>query len=140
MITKRPKPPIWLRLTAILLGAFLILWIPFEDPHTGVALGLAAALCLWTTLYYLYPVAVKSWKTVLIYGLTGALAGIVTVPTTLLLMAIKTGLHAHPVADFTKTQVSDLVSRIPIWITAGLLIGLGVGLWRYLHPPDSPSN
>ena len=136
----RPKSPIWLRLAAAILGAFLILWLPGEDSGTGIVLALAALICLWLAVYRLHTLSISSWKDVGRYGLYGSLFGTAVVPTALLLMAIKTGLHAHPVTDFTANQITGLFSRAPIWMIAGLIIGLGSGMWRYLLSSQPVTN
>jgi hypothetical protein len=45
-------------------------------------------------------------------------------------MAVKTGLHTHPVPDYTAAQLQSIIDRILIFGISGLLIGLGSAAWR----------
>jgi hypothetical protein len=55
---------------------------------------------------------------------------------TLLLMVLKTGLHAHG-PEFTPAEIGWVLAQIPLWTAVGLLIGLGVGLviWGIAREP-----
>ena len=48
-------------------------------------------------------------------------------PAVLLLMAVKTGLHAHG-PEYSAAQLAAVVGQWPLWIGAGALAGAGVGL------------
>ncbi|UCC51462.1 MAG: hypothetical protein JSV68_20495 [Anaerolineaceae bacterium] len=66
----------------------------------------------------------------------GALLGLGSGLLTLLLMAVKTGLHAHG-PEFSAMEVSWVLQQIPLWVVAGLVAGLGVGLLlRFVFPPN----
>ena len=60
---------------------------------------------------------------------TGILVGLAIAPLTILLMAIKTGIHAHPIPDYSYEQIFTVISRIPVWVISGLLIVFGIGIW-----------
>lgn len=124
------RTPLWLRLAAIPLGGFGLIWLSFEDTHTLTVLTLGSAICLWLCCYWLSPIASNNWKGFALHALGGMLAGTAVIPVTLLLMALKTGLHAHPEPDFSAQQILSLLDRLPIWSAAGLLSGLAAGLWR----------
>ena len=57
----------------------------------------------------------------------GALLGLGSALLTLLFMAVKTGLHAHG-PEFSALEINWVVQQSPLWIAAGLLGGLGLGL------------
>jgi hypothetical protein len=124
----KTRTPRWLRIYGLLLLLVVLLWIPIEDVTEGVAILLAAALTSWGVAYYfLLPTgtSVSRW---LRYAGAGAFAGLALTPLTIILMILKTGLHLHDGPDFTPYQMARVVEWTPLWISAGLLIGLGAGL------------
>ena len=46
----------------------------------------------------------------------------------LFLIAFKTGLHAHPVPEFTYEQITSIIRRTPTWLISGFFIGIGIGI------------
>lgn len=46
---------------------------------------------------------------------------------TLILMAVKTGLHAHG-PEFTTAEINWVLGQVPVWAVTGLLTGIGFGL------------
>jgi hypothetical protein len=125
----------WLRLAALLLGIFLLLWLPVEDTDEIEVLVAAAAVSAWLALRYLLsqPGSAKSLGK---HILVGTLAGLAVTPLALFLMAFKTGLHGHENPDFTAEQIYYVIYRTPIWGFAGLLLGFGSGM-LHLAAPDS---
>ena len=69
--------------------------------------------------------ALGSW--LLVTAVFGALLGLGSALLALLLMAVKTGLHAHG-PEFSAGEVNWVVQQIPLWTVVGLLGGLGLGL------------
>jgi hypothetical protein len=63
----------------------------------------------------------------LITAVFGALFGLGSALMTLIFMAIKTGLHAHG-PEFSALELNWVFQQMPLWIIAGLLGGLGLGL------------
>ncbi len=119
-----------LRIWGIVLGGGLLLWLPVEDSSdrwvlifaAGISSLAAAQTWLWLENRfgrrgYWLPTA-------------GFLAGAMLTPAAFLLMAIKTGIHAHPTPDFNVQQIQALVLRTPVWLVSGLLVGLGLELFR----------
>lgn len=108
----------------------LLVWIPLEDQSVTSVTLFAAAICMLATAWLLArsrrSPSSKSW---LAYPLAGLLGGLATAPLALLLMAIKTGLHGHPTPDYTAAQIGTILISVPIWAVAGVVIGLGAGLW-----------
>ncbi len=60
-------------------------------------------------------------------ALSGMALGAVSASLLLLMMSIKTGLHAHG-PEFSPAEVAWALRQPPYWTTAGLCFGLGVGM------------
>ena len=67
---------------------------------------------------------------ILRYLIIGGSTGLLIVPVVLLLMAVKSGVHGHGRPDYTFSQMQSVISRMPFFVTAGLLVGAGVGILR----------
>lgn len=122
-----------MRLIAILIGVALLFWLPIEDVDEKGVTFFAVVLCSWGAARRLLTVmpGVKSfWLRHLFIGGVGGLS--VTL-LTLLLMAFKTGLHAHGAPDFTPLQVQAVLQRTPYWIAAGILLASCSALWRIVR-------
>ncbi len=125
-----PRTVTGLKALTIVVGAYSVIWIALEGNLTRVTL-----LAIGWTLVALGHVLKRflSGRTMpLLPGLAvtaalGALSGFTAAMLTLVLMAVKTGLHAHG-PEFTPDQIDWVLSQLPWWTTAGLLAGLGVGL------------
>jgi hypothetical protein len=100
-------------------------WLPFEDTSEIIPLLLACLFSAWMAAVYLSKPQKRFRATLPNYILAGTLAGMAITPLTLLLMALKTGLHGHATPDFTTQQIVSVVQRTPIWVGGGFLIGLG---------------
>lgn len=122
------KTPAWLRLTALLLGIYLLLWLSFEDKDVTRVLLSAVAVNAWIALRYLVRLPASARKGILRQSLVGILAGLAVTPMALFLMAFKTGVHGHESPDFTAEQIFAVIRGTPVWAGAGLLLGLGSGL------------
>lgn len=126
----RPPGRVWLRISALILGIALILWLPIEDVNLYQVLFFANAVCAWWAMRFLLNISPQSsgflWRHVLI----GLVAGLAVSPVALFLMAFKSGLHGHGTPDFSSTQVLSVLARSPVWVVAGLLLGPGVALAR----------
>lgn len=119
-----------LRISALILGAGLLVWLPFEDSSLAWIIIFSLAICTLGVAYALiklHPGGKKAW---LYLPLTGIAAGAAMTPVALSLMAFKSGVHGHGAADFTPAQVTSILQRTPIWAAGGLLIGLGASLWQ----------
>jgi hypothetical protein len=124
------KTPAWLRLCALFLGIFLLLWLPYEDKDEIQALLFAAAVNTWIAFRYLAGLSDKAKESLLRHLLVGLLAGLSVAPMALFLMAFKTGIHGHESPDFTAEQIFSVIYGTPFWGGAGLVLGLGGGLLR----------
>jgi hypothetical protein len=119
-----------LRITGLILIVLLLAWLPVEDTHSGWAIAYGAALCAWGVWRGLDTWRARAnpgWKG---YMLLGGLGGLGVTPATLLVMVFKNGLHSHEAPDFPLEQMIWVAQFTPGWVLAGLLLGLGAGLWH----------
>lgn len=118
------------RLSGLVLIGLVLVWLPFEDHSPLGALTLAAGMCTWLAWRVLHAPLASSRQVWGRYALAGIVGGLAVAPLALLLMAVKTGLHTHPVPDYTAAQLQSTIDRILIFGISGLLIGLGSAAWR----------
>ncbi len=116
-----------LRFGAFASGAIFFLWLPFEDTSLTwlLALSLAVSTLLATSILLTRKAA--AWSG---YCLAGCLGGLAVTPIALLLMTLKTSLHAHLSPDFSIEQISLLLMTTPVWILVGALVGCGIGVFN----------
>lgn len=96
--------------------ALIFIWLPFEDTTILVPLFLAlpiSGLVVWVCFH----------RFQLDYVHCGVVGGLVMAPIAVLLMAFKTGVHGHEVADFTARQILSVIKSAPAWTFAGGLSG-----------------
>ena len=120
------KSSIGLRIFGIIIGFLCLIWLPFEDTSTFYTVGLAVMICAWLA----FRVVVQTKPHLNHHILIGTATGIAVVPITIVLMAVKSGIHAHGFADFQRLQVLQVIATFPYWTLGGLLIGLIVGVCR----------
>ena len=114
----------------ILWGIFMAVWAVLEG---GLWLTIFAAIfSLILFLAYLLQrvlvgrtFATTTW--LLLAAFLGILTGLGSGLLTLVLIAIKTGLHAHG-PEFSTAELNWVLQQIPLWSLVGLLTGLGLGL------------
>jgi hypothetical protein len=119
-----------LRWLVIVVGAYAVVWIALEGAILQViALGCGVTMVAIGAVYERWiagrTLPAGAWLA-LCAGF-GSLAGFGSAASALVLMAVKTGLHAHG-PEFTMNEIDWVLAQIPWWTTAGLLAGLGVGL------------
>jgi hypothetical protein len=129
-----------LRILGIILGGCLLVWLPFEDNNDRWVLSFAAAICCLAAAQILLRLERRFGRHGYWLPLAGVVAGALVTPTALLLMAIKTGLHGHQPPDFTGEQIQSVMIRTPVWLISGLLVGLGVELFRRANHPNPGEN
>jgi hypothetical protein len=118
------------RWLTIIVGLYGLLWISLEGALWQVIL-LSAGLTVLGALYLVQRllggrlVPAGRWL-LLCAGLLGVV-GLSCALLALALMAVKTGLHGHG-PEFTRSEIEWLVRQIPLWGTAGILAGTGLGL------------
>jgi hypothetical protein len=116
-----------------------LLWLPVEDVRPlgallfGAALAGLAAVRILAALPAPYVVQPTSTRPLLTASLAGALAGLAAAPLAAFLMVFKSGLHAHPIPDFTVEQLLAVLKLAPIFTLAGFMIGTGLGFVRHLR-------
>ena len=110
------------KLFTVLWGIYGLVWISLEG-----SLGRVLLMGVWTTLL-LVKHAGKQWHVgqwgLVKWGVGGGIAGILTIPITILFMVLKTGLHAHG-AEFTGDEIGWVVSQWWVWGGAGIIAGIG---------------
>lgn len=122
---------------AALWAIMAVIWSMLEGSFERVLIfGFLTTL---TGLAYLFQrmMGGRHFTTVpglVVMGLWGLALGAGTVLMTLLLMAIKTGLHAHG-PEFTTAEISAVWGQLPLWSLVGLLAGLGLGLLLVARTP-----
>lgn len=119
-----------LRLATLLLVAAAIIWIaPEGDLVSAVALSVALTLLLLThtARRCLGGKTLSSGRWLAALSLFGLAAGLGTGLLALLLMAVKTGLHAHG-PEFSAGEIAWVLHSTPAWAAAGVLGGAGLGL------------
>lgn len=129
--TVRKKAPLWFRLTALALGGLLLVWLPVEDsrPLEALLFGAALAGLVAVRILAAFPARPHTpTRSLLQDSLGGALAGLAAAPLAAFLMVFKSGLHAHPVPDFTPGQLLAVLKLAPIFALAGGLLGTGLGI------------
>jgi succinate-acetate transporter protein len=121
---------IWFRMTALLLGFGLLVWLAFEDQNTFGVIVFSGAVCIWLAVRILFIPPATRKQLLLRHTLIGSGVGLILAPLAIFLMALKTGIHGHGTPDFTVEQIQIVLSRTPIFALSGFLLGLGSGLWR----------
>jgi hypothetical protein len=118
-----------LKVATILLALYGVVWISLEG-HLGQTILLAG----WSSLVMAGYLArdyggggrVAGRRRLLLTAVTGLGIGLSTNILTLVLMAVKTGLHAHG-PEFSQAEIEWVLWQAPVWTAAGLLAGLGLG-------------
>lgn len=113
-----------------MLVAAASIWIA---PEGNLTLDLAlSAVAILVLLAHLVErgaggrrLAPRHW--LLLLAALGIIAGAGTAVLALLLMVVKTGLHAHG-PEYTAAELAWVAESIPLWAAAGLLAGSGLGL------------
>ena len=131
-LSSEPAPPRGLRarLPAVLLGAAILLWLPFEDSGTFWIRLIAVLACALAAAAAGPALVEKLHQRWYAWPVVGLAAGLLVTPAAVLLMAFKSGIHGHGSPDFTPAQVAALLASWPVWALSGLLAGLAVVVWR----------
>ncbi|MGH2536923.1 MAG: hypothetical protein ACRDHL_05995 [Candidatus Promineifilaceae bacterium] len=121
----------------LLVGGFGLVWIALEGnlaATIALALGLALAAAM-RLLGRLAPNARRPWGYLLLWVGLGLAAGAATAGLTLVLMALKTGLHGHG-PEFSRQEFLWVGRQWPTWSAAGFLTGLGMALVGLARRPS----
>lgn len=119
---------IWFRLTTLLIGGGLLIWLPFEESSTSGVVLFSIVICMLTLLYFSKRFSVGSRVTLIRSTLVGLLSGLAVSPLAIFLMAFKSGLHGHGAPDFTPAQVDLVLSLFPYFGLGGVSAGVGLDL------------
>lgn len=117
----------------VIFGLAWFVWLGYEDRGVHLVLGLAAlaALAIGTTATVRWirrrsnRLTIPRW---LGFAATGLLGGAAVGPLAAVLILVKVSLHAHPVLDFSRADLVEVLSRTPAWALSGLLVGLAACL------------
>ena len=116
-------------LTAV-VGVYGVIWIGLEGGlwrSVLLAVGVTAVSLLYLLQKYLGGRNLSAGKWLGVTAVSGLLFGLGSGLLTLLLMAVKTGLHGHG-PEFSLAELEWVARQIPLWTAAGLLAGLGLGM------------
>jgi hypothetical protein len=131
-----------LKVLAILVAIYSVLWISLEGKMWQVlVLSLGLMILLAGTLYQKRiagrTLPVGRW--LLLCAVAGLALGLLFGPLTILLMAVKTGLHGHG-PEFTPGEINRIINRIPLFMILGALIVTGLGALLAGFTDESASN
>jgi ABC-type Fe3+-siderophore transport system permease subunit len=121
----------------VLLGIGILIWVPFEDSSELGVLSFSGAICTWFAVRLLISPPRQSQQFILRHILVGAGVGLILSPLVVFLMVFKSGIHGHGLADFTVDQMVTVLSRTPYFALGGLLVSLGIGIWRLTRQSNS---
>lgn len=119
-----------LKWLTILVAVYAAVWIALEGNLWRVTLlgmGLTAVALGHLVQRWLAGRWLSVGQWVMGTAVFGLLLGFGSAGLTLMLMAIKTGLHNHG-PEFTLEEISWMLQQLPVWSAVGLLGGAGVGL------------
>ena len=119
-----------LRLALLGLAIAVFMWSGIEDkdvvPVTCLGVALAVASTLWLLRTGYTSGARATRHLALLAAVVGAFAGAVSNLSTVGLMLFKNLRHAHPFPDYPPGLMLAMLERLPVWTSAGALIGLAV--------------
>lgn len=116
-----------IRVSGILLAGLFIVWLPIEDVDTQYIFPLSVGLNIWLAANKIIngnivPVLIQ-------FTLAGMITGLLVTPMAIILIAFKSGLHAHGFPDFALIQIYELLATTPWWTLIGILVGAVFGWW-----------
>jgi hypothetical protein len=133
-----PAPGRWWRLLALGFGFALLVWLSVEDvvmwPAALFGLGLSSLIVILSTLDKIRGRWLARRYVPVLGLLLGAAVGLGTGVTAAGLMFFKNAMHAHVFPDYPAGLILAMLERAPLWMAAGALAGLGLGLaWLALR-------
>ena len=120
----------YLPAATLLWGLYALMWLALEGnvARDGILAGWGLALlALWAAARRWGGRSVSAGQVAALGAAAGLAWGAALGPAVLLLMALKTGLHAHG-PEYTAAQIAWVLGQWPWWIGAGALAGAGLGL------------
>ncbi len=135
----RPVRVPYLPAATLLWGLYALVWTRLEASllRDGLLAGWGLALlALWLVARALGGRELPVGRLVALGAAVGLAWGAALGPAVLLLMALKTGLHAHG-PEYTAAQIAWVTAQWPWWVGAGGIAGTGLALlwlgWRRGH-------
>ena len=128
---------VWLRLIGLILGMGVLVWLPVEESSELGVLLISGLICSWFAVWIISRIAQGGRYVFLRHVLVWTGAGLVLPPLAIMLMAFKTGIHGHGTPEFTVMQMQEVLSRIPYFVLAGFLVGIGSAMWNLGRQPVS---
>jgi hypothetical protein len=114
----------YLSLYTLIYGIVVFLWLsPDEQTWFVAILGWIGAVLITARIVIRFGLRLDP---ILIGAVIGAGATVCTV----LLMFLKTSLHAHVIPDYPLATMIGVAERLPAWALAGALFGAGVRVLR----------
>lgn len=138
------KPGRRLRTLTLVYGLLLFVWLTPEDDTlwtaTLLGVGLSLLVLVWWVGSRLGGRAIPAAYLPVGGVIAGAIVGVGAALCTASLMFFKNALHAHPFWDYPPSLVAAMLGRAPVWLLAGGLVGLGLGLlwlWQAARSNES---
>jgi len=119
----------WLRISALLIGGGLLVWLPFEESSTLGVLLFSAVICTWVLIYSSVRQFEQGRLAIIRSALVGLITGLSVSPLAFFLMAFKSGLHGHGTPDFTSAQIEQVLSWFPVFGLGGVIAGPAFRIW-----------
>ena len=119
-----------LKLLKIVMGVLAAVWMVLESGlwlTIGLGVGGTAVILLHLLQKKRAQTMLSRPKWIALSSSLGLLLGLASPLVILLLMVLKTGLHAHG-PEFSPAQINWVIRQIPLWTISGLLAGAGLGL------------
>jgi hypothetical protein len=113
------------------LGLMWFVWLGVEDRGVLVVLLLATAVSFTTALTGLdrwsSGKTVSEWQWWVRWLMQGLVSAMAIAPLAILMIAVKTSLHAHAIPDFSLTSVRRVLGVWPAWGAGSFFVSLGIG-------------
>jgi hypothetical protein len=116
----------------VMLGGFILFWLPVEDSRFITIQIIAALLCGLAGAYLYFK---RGWQfSTLQAAVYGSALGAAVTPAAAFFMLLKNGLHAHAAPDFDLADLQHVLQRAPVWALSGMMIALGISTLLHQKP------